>query len=240
MKYAAITETGKRKQNEDSCFVMPTKVGWVAAVSDGMGGHSAGETASRISVDTLRDWLSIPDSDAESALLRAFQQANDEVCKLSRSDPAMYGMGATLVAVVATENSFVAANVGDSRLYLKHRDELRQVTHDHSFVEELVRRNIITKEEARLHPRRNIITRSIGTDDELQVDLFGMDWEAGDQLLLCSDGLCGVLDDAALLLHLNSSDDPETVCTHLIQAALALGSTDNITAVLLVHDGGLA
>lgn len=238
MKYAAITETGKRKQNEDSCLVMSTKVGWVAAVSDGMGGHSAGETASRISVDTLKDWLSIPDSDAESALLRAFRQVNEEVCRLSRSDPAMYGMGATLVAVVATEHSFVAANVGDSRLYLKHGGELYQITHDHSFVEELVRRGIITKEEARLHPRRNIITRSIGTEEDLQVDLFSMDWQAGDQLLLCSDGLCGVLDDAALLGHLCSPDDPETVCRRLVQAALEAGSTDNITAVLVVHDGG--
>lgn len=236
MKVAAATETGRRKQNEDSYLVLPTRSGVACAVSDGMGGHAAGATASRISVETLADWIGFPDPDAGSVLRRAVSQANETVYDLSLSDDSMFGMGATLVCVLATEERFVVANIGDSRLYHFDGTSLSRVTHDHSFVEELVRRGIISREEAKTHPRRNVITKAIGTEKTAEPDLFELDWKQGDCLLLCSDGLCGVLEDAELLSVLLRMQDLHDACRTLIDLALAHGSTDNITVVLVQNE----
>lgn len=236
MRVAAATEVGKRKQNEDSYLVLPTKTGLACAVSDGMGGHAAGATASRISVETLAEWIGFPDADVESVLRRAVAQANETVYKLSLSDDSMFGMGATLVAAIATKKRFVVANVGDSRLYRFDGQTLTQITHDHSFVQELVRRGIISREEARTHPRRNVITRAIGTEQGVEPDLFEAEWNKGDCLLLCSDGLCGVLDDALMASVLQNEASLEQACQTLIEMALSHGSTDNITVVLVQNE----
>ena len=240
MKFAGRTETGLRSQNEDRYLILNTESVHAVAVSDGMGGHRAGEIASTTAVETLMDALCHADSEWESTWMRAFQQANHAVHSLAQSDDAMYGMGCTLVAALCDEQRFVAANVGDSRLYYFDGTNLKQITHDHSFVAELVRRGIITREEAKTHPRRNLITRAIGTEETVSVDLFDCTWNRNDMLLLCSDGLCGVMDEAEMAAYLRNSIDLDATCASLISRALALGSRDNITVVIVKNDGGLA
>ncbi|MBR0508213.1 MAG: Stp1/IreP family PP2C-type Ser/Thr phosphatase [Clostridia bacterium] len=208
------------------------------AVADGMGGHNAGEVASLTAVETMQRVLSSGGEDWEFLLHEAEKAANEAVHTLASTDDAMYGMGCTLVAAVFDRNSFVAANVGDSRLYHFDGKTLKQITHDHSFVAELVRRGAITAEEARTHPRNNLITRAIGTEMNVPVDLFSCEWKAGDMLLLCSDGLCGVLHDEEMAKHLCDCDDLDAACDALIRHALASGSRDNITVVLVKNDGG--
>ncbi len=232
MKLTGKTETGRRPRNEDSYLILTGEDCFLAAVSDGMGGHAAGETASRLSIETLYRLLSSPGAHDESDLRAAFSEANRVVCSEAEANPAYSGMGATLVAALLTPAGFYAANVGDSRLYLYDGKTLRQITHDHSFVAELVRRGIITKEEARTHPRRNLITRSIGSEPEVNVDLFDCSWNAGDILLLCSDGLCGTLLESEMADILNHIHDLDTACSVLIERALQQGSSDNITVVL--------
>jgi protein phosphatase len=240
MKFAGKTETGLRPHNEDSYLILHTNTLDAVAVSDGMGGHQAGEIASRLAVETLEEMLLSNHSDPEAALSSAFIEANSVVHTRASLNDEMYGMGCTLVAAILTEDRFIAANVGDSRLYHFDGKKLRQVTHDHSFVAELVRRGAITPEEAKTHPRRNLITRAIGTETRVFADIFTCDWKKGDMLLLCSDGLCGVLDDAEMAAFLRNCTDPDATCAALIQRALAAGSRDNITVVLAGNDGGNA
>lgn len=226
------TDIGRRKRNEDSYLILQKDRFSIAAVSDGMGGHAAGETASRICVETLNDCFSAPPIPAESDLIDAFYLANSAVWDAAAADDALLGMGATLVAAVLFPDRFLAANVGDSRLYLYHDRTLSQITHDHSFVAELVRAKAITPEEAKTHPNRNIVMRAIGTDSRVKTDVFSCTWEPGDILLLCSDGLCGTLSDTELTDVLNHTGDLDIACSILIERALAGGSTDNITVVL--------
>ena len=240
MKFAGKTETGLRKQNEDNFMLLHTNTLDAVAVSDGMGGHQAGEIASQLAVETLETRLLSNHSDAEAALSGAFSEANAAVHTRASMNDEMYGMGCTLVAAILEPDRFVAANVGDSRLYHFDGKALRQVTHDHSFVAELVRRGAITPEEAKTHPRRNLITRAIGTEMRVVADVFSCEWKQNDMLLLCSDGLCGVLDDAEMAAYLRNCTDLDATCTALIQRALTAGSRDNITVVLALNDGGKA
>ena len=149
-------------------------------------------------------------------------------------------MGCTLVAAILEPERFIAANIGDSRLYHFNGTELRQITHDHSYVAELVRRGVITEEEANTHPQRNIITRAVGTESRVSADIFCCDWKTGDLLLLCSDGLSGVLNNAEMASCLVNCSDLDAACETLIRRALDAGSRDNITVVLAVNDGGNA
>jgi len=238
MKRAGRTETGLREQNEDRYLILDTNDVHLVAVSDGMGGHRAGEIASATAVDTLADCLKDGFDEWEGALSAAFTKVNTAVHTLGRSDDAMYGMGCTLVAALYDDTRFVAANIGDSRLYHFDGETVRQITHDHSFVAELVRRGAITPQEAKTHPRRNLITRAVGTEARVSADLFPCEWKKGDMLLLCSDGLCGALDEPELAAYLRNCTDLDATCATLIGRALAAGSRDNITVVLVQNDGG--
>lgn len=240
MIFAGKTETGLRSQNEDCYLLLHTDTLDAVAVSDGMGGHQAGEVASRLAVDTLREMLLRNHKDRESAISSAFLEANTVVHNRASQADEMYGMGCTLVAAILDKNEFVAANIGDSRLYHFDGNAIRQVTHDHSFVAELVRRGAITPEEAKTHPRRNLITRAIGTEKRVYADIFTCEWKHDDMLLLCSDGLCGVLDDSEMAAFLRNCTDLDVTCTKLIERALEAGSRDNITVVLVKNDGGIA
>lgn len=224
--------TGRRKRNEDSFLVSDSDGRVFVAVSDGMGGHAAGETASRISIEAIERELKQAKTLDEGAIRAAFVAANQDVLAAAYADESLRGMGATLVLAVLMPDSFYAGNVGDSRLYLWHEGAIRQVSHDHSYVAELVRRGIIKPEEAKMHPQRNLITRAIGADDKVKVDLFCEDWQKGDILLLCSDGLSGVLENEQMGAVLSDMPDPDAACAALIDLAYASGSTDNITCVL--------
>ncbi len=240
MIFAGKTETGLRPQNEDCYMLLHTNALDAVAVSDGMGGHQAGEIASKLAIDTLERMLLRGHTDPESSLSSAFSEANREVHRLASMKDEMYGMGCTLVGAILEPDRFTAANIGDSRLYHFDGSALHQVTHDHSFVAELVRRGAITPEEAKTHPRRNLITRAVGTESRVYADIFSCDWKQDDMLLLCSDGLCGVLDDAEMASFLRNCTDLEATCKALIERALAAGSRDNITVVLAKNDGGIA
>lgn len=240
MKFAGKTETGLRSQNEDSYMLLHTDGLDAVAVSDGMGGHQAGEVASSLAIETLRELLLNSRESREAVLSSAFIEANHVVHQKASAADEMHGMGCTLVAASMDAHEFTAANVGDSRLYYFDGESIRQITHDHSYVAELVRRGVITPKEAKTHPQRNLITRAIGTDKRILADIFTCEWSAGDMLLLCSDGLCGVMNEDEMATFLKSGEDLDDICAKMIDRALALGSRDNITVVLVQNDGGIA
>ena len=241
MIFTCRTETGKRKRNEDSAFVPePGSALSFVAVADGMGGHAGGAVASRIVIDTLRERLKdLPERDEDERLLEAVRSANDAVLRAAAEDPSLAGMGSTLVAAALYPDRFTAVNVGDSRLYHLSGRRLTQVTRDHSFVAMLLEAGHITEAEARVHPNRNMITRAVGTDRDVRPDLYHCAWKKGDLLLLCSDGLCGSLEpDTMRKILSDRKRTPDEKADALIRAALGAGSSDNITVVLAVCEGG--
>lgn len=237
MKYASITEQGKRLRNEDCIFVPRKGEISLVIVADGMGGHNAGSTASALAVQTAAERIKKGGADDPASLLnKAVQQANSAVFEYANHDKNCRGMGTTMVMALLFKSRYLCANVGDSRLYHFSAGSLRQVTRDHSFVAELVAAGYITPLEARVHPRRNIITRALGTHESERVDLFEKEWSPGDTLLLCSDGLYGALDDLEMARILKEEPDLSAVCQELVQAALYNGSTDNISVVLVRNE----
>ena len=240
MKYAVKTDIGKRVHNEDS-YLLSEKSDFpmLFAVADGMGGHAAGAVASSLLVEQLLtlDEKIEPDRELEN-LRNAIERANLGVYRAAEKDRTLRGMGTTLVAALLMGNGYIAANVGDSRMYQYHDKTLDTVTTDHSLVEQLVLAGAITKEEARVHPQRNIITRAMGVSPVVDVDLFERVWSAGDILVLCSDGLHGAVEEEDLISVLSSARTLESMCELLVQLALDNGGTDNITVVLIRLEEG--
>lgn len=240
MKYAAKTDIGKRVHNEDS-FLLSQKSDYpmLFAVADGMGGHAAGAVASGTLVESLTgaDEKIEPDRALEQLRL-AVEDANFSVYDKASADRALRGMGTTLVAALLLGTKYIAANVGDSRMYCFDGETLDTVTTDHSLVEQLVLAGAITKEEARVHPQRNIITRAMGVSPVVDVDLFERDWNAGDILMLCSDGLHGAVEEEDIVGVLSSARSLESMCDVLVQLALDNGGTDNITLILIRLEEG--
>ena len=240
MKYAVKTDIGKRVHNEDSYFLTENNdLPMLFAVADGMGGHAAGSVASRMLVEELAlVERNIEPSRELQALRQAIEHANLAIYQAAEQDSTLRGMGTTLVAALILGTHYIAANVGDSRMFHFDGESLTTVTTDHSLVEQLVLAGAITKEEARVHPQRNIITRAVGVSPVVDVDLFERDWHAGDILLLCSDGLHGSVDEDDIISVLSSSRSLESMCDLLLQLALDHGGTDNITAVLVRLEEG--
>lgn len=236
MKYAAITETGLRPRNEDSCYASEGGGTPLVIVADGMGGHAAGDVASRMAVDMIREWFSDVANCGEDGIRRAVDAVNNAIYERSRGEAGLVGMGTTLVFALLSRPGFLAASIGDSRIYLFSRGRLTQISEDHSLVAALVAMGEITKEEAMVHPRRNVITRALGTKNEERADIFDTPWIDGDILLLCSDGLHGALTDSEIAEILNREGDVGRAARALVDAALAAGSTDNVTAVLVRNE----
>ena len=240
MKFAVKTEIGKRAHNEDS-YLLPggETLPLLFAVADGMGGHAAGAVASGIVVEKLgeTDLSGFVEHEVEQ-LIGAIQRANLAVYEAAEADKSLFGMGTTLACALILGKSYLAANVGDSRLYYFDGKSLERVTTDHSLVEQLVQSGVITREEAKYHPHRNIITRGIGLSPAVDVDVFERDWNAGDILLLCSDGLHGALEDEEMACVLSSGQTLDEMCEDLVHLALKNGSTDNITLVLVRREEG--
>ncbi len=234
MIYAARSVTGKRANNEDAFFIPKGGEISLAVVADGMGGHSAGDVASRIAVETVAAELKKGGPGSLTALVRnAVNHANTAVFEYARLHPECRGMGTTLVMALLFKKRFIAANVGDSRLYHYHCGSLRQVTVDHSYVAELVASGYITREEAAHHPRRNLIPRALGRRACERVDIFECEWAEEDILLLCSDGLFSELEDRDISRTIEKSGSLEAACDALVALALASGSEDNVSAVLV-------
>lgn len=222
-----------RAHNEDSCFSQAGEGLSFGIVCDGMGGANAGEVASQIALASFTETIQEEIDPLEERIRLALERANQAVFCYAWEHPDCRGMGTTLVAAVALGDTAYVLNVGDSRAYSIREQGIRQITRDHSLVEELLRTGQITPEEAKTHPRRNIITRALGTDRHVTGDLYLHKLVPGEFLLLCSDGLSNELPDPELRQTVLQGGPAETACRRLIETALARGAHDNITAVLL-------
>jgi protein phosphatase len=236
LRWGAATDVGRvRGHNEDSMLVEPT----VFVVADGMGGHAAGEVASGLAVDTLREVAHLPELTSDD-IVAALAEANERILRSVESHPQQAGMGTTVTGLaVVTHEGFrrwAVFNVGDSRVYRYADGELSQVTVDHSEVQELVDAGLISPEAAARHPLRNLLTRALGSEDLSQVDLWELPLQPGDCWLVCSDGLTGELDDAEVARFLGSADDPQRTAEALVAAAVDAGGHDNVTAVVVCVD----
>ena len=223
-----------RSGNEDSYFCGQT----VFAVADGLGGHQGGEVASAAAVEPLTrlDGREFTEpSEAAEALATAIREANQSILDRAAGDPALYGMGTTVTAAaVAGDGQLQLAHVGDSRAYRLREGALDQLTTDHTVVGELVRRGRLTPEQAAIHPERSILTRAVGLDPRVPVDLPDpLELRSGDQLLLCSDGLTEAVSDDRIAQLLSAAPDGQAACRSLIDAANDAGGPDNITVVLV-------
>lgn len=235
MKYAVRTDIGKRETNEDAYLIPREGVTLpLFAVSDGMGGCLAGEVASRMVVDGLWDEFSSGNTTVtERALKSAIRNINISVYRLAKADTSKKGMGATLVCAYIGPEKVLAANVGDSRLYRITDNTILPVTKDQSFVQSLVDSGAITSEEAKTHPRRNCILQAMGAELSIRPDFYRFDRKTGDRLILCSDGLCGVLDESEILGISNANSDVQTCADALVVRALEMQGTDNVTVIVI-------
>ena len=237
MKAALRTDIGKvRRQNEDAAWYDEKR--GVFAVADGMGGHLAGEVASGMAIEAVQNMAQKNEFASITVMREAVMSAHEAITRHAQKNPACMGMGTTLSVMWRGGHYMYIAHVGDSRIYRFRNDELEQITQDHSLVEELVRARIITREEARTHPRRNIITRALGTQGDNLPDLLAADIKPGDLWLLCTDGLCGMISDEEIARVLSSGATLEMMAGSLIEKALDAGGRDNVTLVLCREEEG--
>lgn len=232
VRVGATTDVGVvREQNEDSYLVRAP----IFAVADGMGGHRGGEVASRLALETV-DRMSREDHEID--LRSAVRDANRVVLERASGDTALSGMGTTLTLLRVEGPRVRLAHVGDSRAYLLRDGELRQLTDDHTLVNRMVREGKLTEEEARIHPHRSILTRALGVDGDIEIDVFTVELDPGDRILLCSDGLTTIVGDEEIRAVLTSRADPQEACDELVTAANRGGGPDNITVVVLDIEEG--
>jgi PPM family protein phosphatase len=225
IRVGACTDVGRvREGNEDAYMVRDP----LFAVADGMGGHQGGEVASNLALERLERA-----SDGDSDLADVVREANRAVFEQAAQDPGLAGMGTTLTAVRVQDERLHLAHVGDSRMYLLRNGSLERITRDHTVVEQLVDQGRMSAEDAKIHPQRSILTRALGVDEDIQVDEADVDVRPGDRVLLCSDGLTGMVDEDRILSILTAIPDPRAACAALIEAANQAGGQDNITAVVL-------
>jgi len=236
LRWGTASHEGQlRSQNEDHAHAGDG----LFVVADGMGGHLAGEIASAMAVDRLNERLPVDGDKTLDDLVAAIHEANVEIYQGSIDDPDQAGMGTTVTAVAVVDDphdgeAFAVANVGDSRGYVLRHGRLRQLTIDHSFVQELVAEGAITRAEARTHPRRNIVTRALGIEPYVRVDSWTMPIIRGDRFVLCSDGLVDEITDDAISEILDThADDPDAAAQALVDAANEAGGRDNITVVIV-------
>ena len=242
-----ITNVGrKRKHNEDALAWDVTDEG-LFIVADGMGGHAAGEVASKITVDTVGEFIAATRQKEEATwpfkynhelhfnsnrLAVAIEKANERVMAAVAAQPWLKGMGTTVVAGLLNGKILSLAHVGDSRAYLYRDGELSRLTDDHSWVHEQVAAGILTEEEAKSHPLKNVVTRALGGGPSVSPDLQELNFESGDVFLFCSDGLTTMLSDEEIHDAVAAEEDPQTLCNNLVEIANEKGGVDNITVVV--------
>ena len=234
LSWGARTDVGLiRDHNEDSFLVQAP----LFAVCDGMGGHAAGEVASSIAVQSIA--REAPEHAEDAFLGAAIETANADIMAAVAAGTGKPGMGCTASAVLIEGARMAVAHVGDSRVYVLHQGSLVRVTHDHSFVEELVDAGEITADEARIHPSRSVITRALGSDPEMYADHFTLDVEKGDRIIICSDGLSSMASDSLIESVAVSSASPQQAADNLVSCALSEGGHDNVTVVVVdvLNDG---
>lgn len=227
------SDAGCVRANNEDCYLLAPALG-LYAVADGMGGAQAGEQASKLATETLLEVVHDAAGSADGELLvDAFHEANQKVMRKASTDSSLEGMGTTMVAALAKDGDLWIASVGDSRAYLFHNGELRAITEDQTWVNEVGRRLGIDEETLRSHPMRHVLTMAIGVSDQLRVLSYQVKATPGALVLLCSDGLHGVALDEEIRQVLGSNGSLKDKCDALIAAARRHGGPDNITAVLL-------
>ena len=234
MKVYAITDIGRmRPINEDSYYA-PREGERFCAVADGMGGHNAGEVASAMAIQVFSEEMRKTGDITAGALHTAVARANEAVYRKALDNAGMSGMGTTFSALAEQGETAYLAHVGDSRIYLVRRGAILQLTTDHTLVEEMVQKGLITPREARVHPKRNIITRALGTEESVQIDIVQMGTRPGDAFFLCSDGMTNYVDEREILRTAMSEREWPEKLKHLVSIALENGGADNITALFAV------
>ncbi|MCL2749597.1 MAG: Stp1/IreP family PP2C-type Ser/Thr phosphatase [Coriobacteriia bacterium] len=222
------TNTGcVREQNEDALVALPP----IYAVADGMGGHAAGEVASELAVDILAE--NAPSIHSGEALIKTVRVINRAIIEATKSGLGRPGMGTTLTAAILDGTRLLIAQVGDSRAYLLHNNRLQQLTRDHSYVGELLAGGHITADEAVAHPKRSVITRALGSDPKTEADIYELEATLGDRLLLCTDGLYGMVPLENITKILGTVADPQDACDQLVTAAREAGGLDNISVIVV-------
>lgn len=242
-----ITDVGRKRRHNEDAYLLDVERG-LFVVADGMGGHAAGEVASRITVEAIQEYLALRDDEGESTwpfgfnsrysmegnlLSTAIKKANERVIRAVQNRPELKGMGTTVVAALFDAERATLVHVGDSRCYLFRRGDLRRLTDDHSWVQEQVNAGILTPEEATSHPLKNVVTRALGGSLNVLPDLLEVPFEAGDSFLLCSDGLTGMMadDEISAILALEGLAEPRVRA--LVDLANDRGGVDNITVLLI-------
>ncbi|MCD7825157.1 MAG: Stp1/IreP family PP2C-type Ser/Thr phosphatase [Clostridiaceae bacterium] len=238
MKAFSKTDVGrKRSMNQDSFYCSENELGSfrnLFVVADGMGGHKAGDQASKLCIENLVQSIETSEHKTPVSIFEeAVTTANAAVYHAAKEHIEYEGMGTTMVACTIQDHTMYVANIGDSRLYLI-RDRISRITDDHSLVEELVKQGNITESEARIHPQKNIITRALGTDEQVSADYFEVAVQSGDVVLMCSDGLSNMLDDEDMEYIVRHTGKVENVCGTLIEKANECGGDDNITVIFIV------
>lgn len=239
MKAFSITDVGaKRKTNQDCVYCEENAIGNfpnLFIVADGMGGHNAGDCASRTCIDCVVE--SIRKSDKKtpvSCMEKAISYANDKIYAMAQENVELEGMGTTMVGAIIAGGCLYVANIGDSRLYVIDDKEIRQITEDHSLVEAMIRNGEIERREARFHPNKNIITRAIGTTTRVEADFFEVELKPGYKVLICSDGLSNMIDDEDMMYIIRRyNEDIETAGRELVKKANECGGKDNISLILV-------
>ncbi len=235
LRWGAVTSPGLIRANNEDAYFVNEEIG-LFAVADGMGGHQAGEVASKLALQVLNRELmniSIHDVSGET-LVAAVQEANKEVFSKSQTKESYSGMGTTLTACLVRGYNLILGHVGDSRLYLMRAGVLSQITEDHSAVQELLNQGSIKAEEADAHPYRNMLIRALGTEPALNVDLHQYKLLAGDRLLLCTDGLTRLVPEKFIQTIITEDKDPGLKVQDMLKKALQQGGKDNITIILVV------
>ncbi|WP_163579776.1 Stp1/IreP family PP2C-type Ser/Thr phosphatase [Gracilibacillus saliphilus] len=242
MKYVYQSDKGKvRKLNEDAVAVFPSENAVLAVVADGMGGHQAGDVASKLTIEEIEKmWseLDVPleKLDLENWLADSIKKVNNVVFEKAQSDTSCQGMGTTVVVAICTAQELVIGHIGDSRAYLFNQSTWKQVTADHSLVGELVRTGQLSEEDAQVHPKRNVILKALGTEPDLEPDIFRAQWDEYQRLLICSDGLTNKVTDEELHEIIMRTEDDKLSQT-LIDLANDRGGEDNISlAVIKQHE----
>lgn len=236
MKVFSATDVGQiRKMNQDFIYTSTDPVGNLPnlfVVADGMGGHNAGDYASRYGVSVLTETIKEDPNNNPVKILRAgIEAANRAVLEKSRSDESLFGMGSTMVAATVVGDTLYVANVGDSRLYLLDGD-FRQITQDHSLIAEMVRMGELTPEEGANHPDKNIITRAIGTSEDIKIDFFDVRLGTDSLFMMCSDGLYNMV-EKGIIYQVLKDDEVEDKAGKLVQLANAGGGLDNIAVIVV-------
>ena len=235
IEWAGLSDRGRRRSSNEDAYLGDDALG-LFVVADGMGGHAAGEVASRLAVDTVRRVLGgqAAPPPTPAAIEQAVHEANRAIVERTQERADLQGMGTTLVLALIDSSSAWISHVGDSRAYRIRDGSIELLTHDHSWVSEQVRLGLLSPEEARCHPWRNVVTRALGSRDEVEVEVDVEELRPGDRILLCSDGLNSMLSEEQILDAVRGSGgDLATACRNLVELANQRGGEDNVTVLLV-------